>query len=212
MQPQYAAHNEHQARVELVSVADKYPLTWPDGWPRTKSPGNSQFKSTLASALKNVQKSLEMFARDSGKKTTEVLISSNVSLGDQSPSDPGVAVYFTWDEISTCIAVDRYSKVQDNLQAIHHVIEAERTKLRHGGLNLVRAAFRGYAALPPPSDDVSEWWNVIGCDKDADLTTAKHAYRIARSKAHREAEQGGGSTCLNNILAAWAVAEAHFKK
>ena len=119
MPPQYAAHNEHLARVELVSVADKYPLTWPDGWPRTKSPGNSQFKSTLASALKNVQKSLEMFARDSGKKTTA---------------------------------------------------------------------------------------------KHADLTTAKHAYRIARSKAHREAEQGGGSTCLNNILAAWAVAEAHFKK
>jgi len=48
--------------------------------------------------------------------------------------------------------------------------------------------------------------------KHADLTTAKHADRIARSKAHREAEQGGGSTCLNNILAAWAVAEAHFKK
>jgi len=131
----------------------EFPLAWPDQYPRHKPPYlTSKFNTTLSGALKNVQKSVEMFSKDSGKKVTDVLISSNVTLGQQRPKNPGVAVYFTWDGISTCIAVDRYKKVEDNLQAIHHCIEAERTKMRHGGLNVVRAAFRGYAALPPPDN------------------------------------------------------------
>ena len=122
-----------------------YPLSWPPGWQRTKTPAKSQFKSSLTTALNNVEKSIELFAKDSKKKVTNVVISSNVTLGDLRPEDSGVAAYFEWDGISTCIAVDRYAKVEENLQAIFHCIDAERTKLRHGGLNLVRAAFRGRA-------------------------------------------------------------------
>lgn len=140
-----------------------YPLHWPENWPRNQRPASSQFKTSLAGALKNVQDSIRKFANDSGKKVDDLVISSNVTLGDQRPKDSGVALYFSWDGISTCIAVDRYAKVEENLQAIHHCIEAERTKLRHGGLNLVRAAFRGYAALPPPSaGGKRKWSDVLG--------------------------------------------------
>lgn len=144
-------------------MTQAYPLHWPEGWPRTERPGSSRFDTSISKALKNVQDGLRLFAQDSGRKVEDVVISSNVTLGEQKPGDSGVAVYFSWDGISTCIAVDRYQKVEDNLQAIYHCIEAERTKLRHGGLNLVRAAFRGYAALPPPgSANRRKWFEVLG--------------------------------------------------
>ena len=118
------------------------------------------------------------------------MVTSNVSLMERNPKDSGVAVYFTWDGLSTCIAVDRYQRIEENLQAIHHVVEAERTKLRHGGLNLVRAAFRGYAALPPPSSPVTDPWVVLGVKRGASAPDIESAYRERAKKAHPDA--GGG--------------------
>lgn len=158
-------------------MSSEYPLHWPHDWPRTKTPGNSQFKTTLAGALKNVNDVLRMFASDSGKKMEGVVISSNVTLGNQRPEDPGVAIYFTWDGIPTCIAVDRYKRVDENLQAIYHCLEAERTKLRHGGVNLVRAAFRGYAALPPPKSGAEHWSKVLDVPADSPLEAVTAAYK-----------------------------------
>lgn len=162
---------------------NEFPLTWPDNWPRTPTKTTSQFKTSLAGALKNVQEEIVRFGKDSGKKIDSVLISSNVTLGQQSPVDSGVAVYFTWDGISTCIAVDRYAKVQDNLQAIYHCLDAERTKLRHGGLNLVRAAFRGYAALPPPSSNHKTWWVVLGVQQTSNIGEIEMAYKLLSKQA-----------------------------
>lgn len=181
-----------------------YPLTWPQGWPRTKAPGTSQFRTSISGALNNVQDSIRRFASDSGKKVESVVISSNVTLGVQRPEDPGVAVYFTWDGISTCICVDRYKKVEDNLQAIHHCIEAERTKLRHGGINLVRAAFRGYAALPPPDGSGGrEWWQVLGVSRDATADRINEAFRAKSKEAHPDRAGGSDSAMaeLNNARA-----------
>lgn len=183
-------------------MSKAYPLHWPKEWPRTKCPGSSQFRTSISAALKNVEKSVELFAKDSGRKVTGVVISSNVTLGEQRPKDPGVAVYFTWDEISTCIAVDRYSKVEDNLQAIHHVLEAERVKLRHGGLNLVRAAFRGYAALPPPSTQPPELWQIVlQVSPEADADTVKRAYQKRRKETHPD--QGGNAVEFDKVQKAW---------
>lgn len=180
-----------------------YPLHWPTAWPRTKTPAKSQFKTSLAGALNNVEKSIELFAKDSGKKVTDVVISSNVTLGKQRPDDSGVVAYFVWDEIDTCIAVDRYVKVEENLQAIHHCIEAERTKLRHGGLNLVRAAFRGYAALPPGrgKSGTRPWWEVLGCMEDAPKTVIKRRYTELRSKHHPD--KGGDAEKFHEVQQAY---------
>ncbi|MGO6938515.1 hypothetical protein [Rhizobium johnstonii] len=90
-----------------------YPLTWPHNIPRTKNKAASKFKTGLPAALKNVRSSLQLFATDSGKKVEGITISSNVTLGVDRPDDPGVAVWFTWDGMSVCIAVDRYPKVED---------------------------------------------------------------------------------------------------
>src|SRR5690606_9175442 len=135
-----------------------FPLQWPAGFPRAKSREKGAFKTTLAGALNNVQDSLRKFASDSGKKLESLVISSNVTLGVQNPADSGVAIWFTWDGMTVCIPVDRYLRVEANLQAIHHIIEARRTELRHGTLALVRATFSGFLALPTPKG--SAWWEV----------------------------------------------------
>ncbi|KQW30804.1 molecular chaperone DnaJ [Rhizobium sp. Root274] len=139
-----------------------YPLQWPDTmprWSKPREPGN--FRTGLSAAIKNVQGSLKLFASDSGKPLTGAVISSNVTLGVDKPSDPGVAVWFTWDGLTLCIPVDRYSKVEANLQAIHHIVEARRTELRHGTLALVKATFTGFTALPAPGGVVRRTWRQV---------------------------------------------------
>lgn len=185
--------------------ATAFPLQWPEGWARNTRPASSQFKTTLAAALNNVEKAIAMFAKDSGKKVENVLISSNVTLGTMRPNDAGVAIYFSWDGLSTAIAVDRYAKVEDNLQAIYHCIEAERTKLRHGGINLVRAAFRGYAALPPPDINSNRPWREVLGYGGNNIKDAERAYRRCVSKLHPD--KGGDKDAFHIAQMAWEAAQ-----
>jgi hypothetical protein len=129
--------------------------------PRQKTREKGQFRTTLAGALSNVRESLHLFGKDSGMAVGSLVISSNVTLGETKPADPGVSVWFTWDGLQVCIPVDRYLTVEANLQAIHHVLEARRTELRHGTLALVRATFTGFAALPAPGTK-RPWREVMG--------------------------------------------------
>lgn len=183
-----------------------FPLYWPDQWPRTPAARRtgSQFKTSLTKAMTNVEEELRRFAKDSGKKISGLLISSNFSLTDRRPADPGVSCYFEWDGITTCICVDRYNKLEDNLQAIFRCLEAERTKLRHGGINLVRAAFRGYAALPPPKSNKRDWMEVLGITvSDAGrVEVVEKAYKRLRSKYHPDRPTGDKER-FNEVLQAW---------
>jgi hypothetical protein len=177
-----------------------FPLTWPQTFPRSKHMEKGAFKTTLSGALNNVQDSLRKFAVDSGKKLENLVISSNVTLGAQKPADPGVAVWFVWDGLHVCVAVDRYSTVEANLQAIHHIIEARRVELRHGTLALVRATFNGLRALPAPKR--TEWWEVLGVDRAAGADTIKAAHRALAQKHHPD-KPGGSDEKMAEINAAY---------
>ena len=172
-----------------MSNVQAYPLQWPPGFPRTKFRENSRFRSGYDAALGNVQKSLRAFAADSGKKLEHAIMSSNVTLTDVKPSDPGVAVWFVWDGIQICIPVDRYMTVPENLQAIHHIIEARRVELRHGTLALVRATFEGFKALPAPAG--KHWTDVLAINRDATREDIEAAFRRLSKERHPDA---GGST------------------
>jgi hypothetical protein len=180
-----------------------YPLTWPAGWPRTKDKLSSRFKTTVAAALKNVSNSLVLFGKDSETPTTDIVISSNVSLGNNNPNDCGVAVWFTWEKKQLCIAVDRYKTVQENLQAIHLIIESRRTELRHGGLHLFRQAFTGFKALPEKSGS-DTWFNVLGISDKATEEAIKEAYR--KKAAIHHPDKGGDSEMFNKVTEAYRQA------
>lgn len=136
-----------------MTTPSPFPLAWPAGLQRTTRRVSSPFRTSLSGALKNVRTSLQMFAKDSNLPVTDIVLSSDVGGGlEPGPvTDPGVAAWFKWDGEQRCIAVDRYPKVEDNLQAIHHVIEARRTEMRHGGLHIIRQTFKGFIALPSPT-------------------------------------------------------------
>jgi hypothetical protein len=185
-----------------VTIA-AFPLTWPPAFPRAKAREKGAFKTTLPAALKNVEDSLRRFAADSSKKVEGIVMSSNVTLGVQRPDDPGVAVWFTWDGMGLCIAVDRYLTVEANLQAIHHIIEARRVELRHGTLALVRATFHGFKALPAPKG--SHWSEVLSLPKDAKLADVKAAYRRL-SSIHHPDKPTGSSEKMAELNAAYDAA------
>lgn len=179
-------------------AATAFPLSWPHGFPRSKARERGAFKTTLAGALGNVQDSLRRFATDSGKKLEGLVISSNVTLGVSSPEDPGVSVWFTWDGMGVAIAVDRYARVESNLQAIHHIIEARRTELRHGTLALVRATFQGFLCLPAPKG--SHWTEILSLPRDARREDVKVAYRRLATLHHPD--KGGSSDKMAELNAA----------
>lgn len=189
-----------------------FPLSWPDAFPRHK--GNresSQFRTGLTTALENARKSLIAFGRDSSIPVEEnsIVFSSNVGgLGQSSPADPGIALWFKWDGAMRCIAVDRYGKPEANLQAIRHILEADRTKLRHGSLSIVRASFKGFsAALPAPGKRT--WRAILGIPADqakpVDKLQIETAYREAAKSAHPD-KQGGSNERMSELNAARAEA------
>lgn len=168
-----------------------YPLSWPPGFPRSKYREYSRFKTGYDNALRNVQDSLRKFAADSGKKLEHAIMSSNVTLTSGSPPDPGVAVWFVWDGMQLCIAVDRYNSVAANLQAIHHIIEARRVELRHGTLHLVKATFQGFQALPAPAG--KHWSDILQVSVSATRDVIEANYRRLAKDRHPDA---GGSADL----------------
>ncbi len=178
-----------------------YPLAWPHGIGRTDANRriSSQFKTALDPALKNVTNSLRRFGEATGKAVSSIVISSNYTLGDRAPRDPGVAVWFLWDGAERCIAVDRYPRIEHNLQAIHHVLEARVTEARHGGLRIVQQTFTGFVALPPPSDR-KPWWEVLGVNRNATREEVEAAHRDKAKTAHPD--KGGDADGMARVNAA----------
>jgi len=181
-------------------VIPAHPLCWPDIIPRHRSRESGRFKVTLAAALDNVDRSLRLFGSDSHRKLTDVVLSSNVTLGATRPDDPGVAAWFIWDGDQVCIPVDRYTSVEANLQAIHYIIEARRVELRHGTLALVKASFRGFRALPAPPGKRG-WRDVFGFGSlQPSVADIDKAYRALAAKHHPD--RGGSHEAMTELNAA----------
>lgn len=179
-----------------------YPLAWPTHFPRAKRREPSPFHTTLAGALGNVQTSLTRFARDSQMLLDQIVISSNVTLGDDRPRDPGVAIWFTWDAQQICIPIDRYHTVEGNLQAVYRIMEAKRVELRHGTLALVRASFKGFLLAAPTS---KPWWQVLGVSERSSIEEIRTAYR--RQAAAHHPDRGGDHEKMATINEAWQQAQ-----
>lgn len=171
-------------------MIESYPLYWPEGWKRTKSAERAyghfnrkerQYYSTgdgrqsswlrskdlsVSDALGRVLAELERMGID----RQDVIISTNVPTrldglprsGAKEPDDPGAAVYWRKSHKSPmkCMAIDRYTKVADNLAALAATLEAMRAIERHGGAEILDRAFKGFAALPENAS--TPWRDVLG--------------------------------------------------
>jgi hypothetical protein len=167
-----------------MSERKAYPLSWPEGWKRTTSRTTAAFNKTrepkyvngqsvyqgkgrlsVADAVRRILGELErMRVHD-----YNVIISTNVPLrldgmprSAQEPGDPGAAVYWKQKDGQPmrCMAIDRYTRVADNLAAIAATLEAMRAIERHGGATILDRAFLGFAALPEKASQ--PWREVLG--------------------------------------------------
>lgn len=204
-------------------MTQAYPLQWPDGWPRTpahkridgekfkrgdwkggyKKPTTYETRVELANELQRL-----------GAKG--VILSTNIELrldglpysNRRAPDDPGIAVYFTLSGEAMVMAQDQYRRVPDNIRSLTLAIAGMRQMQRHGGGTMLKRAFAGFAALPPPNADFSQpaaihvppapWWQVLEVAENSSADVIKAAYR-AKSKTATEADQ----YTLNAAYEAW---------
>lgn len=188
-------------------TAERYPLYWPDGQPRT--PGHarrdSAFKCNFAKSRDDALRELRLLgARD-------VIVSTNVPLrldglpyaSMAEPNDPGVAVYFERRlqsaSVPFVIACDSYRKVRENLRAVGATVEALRSIQRHGATSMLEQAFKGFAALPP-AGRVKPWWEVLGLTPNAQAGAIVNAHRDLAMIHHPD--RGGDSARMAEINAA----------
>lgn len=215
-------------------TASAYPLAWPDSWKRTpegsRRPGHFGTRRssvpggypmmrdiTLAEA---VTRTLDELTR-MGVPRCDVIISTNVKLrrdglplSDQrAPADPGVAVYWRDGANSRCMAIDRYTKVEDNMAAIAATVEAMRAIERHGGATILDRAFSGFTALPAPGQTTARGWAEVmefTAGECVTLEQAKDRYR--RLSAIRHPDKGGTQAAMSELNWAWSQAQEAFRQ
>ncbi len=203
-------------------MTQAYPLSWPDGWPRTKyrSPV-SRFQTTFDRARRDLYNEMRLL------DVTSLVVSSNLPLrldgqprGDAARlriEDPGVAVYFTLRQRPMVMARDEFQTVHDNLRSIGLAVAYLRGLERHGGAHMMERAFGGFAQLPPPAGGaapVVSWREVLapipeGLDAADELVIAEARYRKLAAAAH--ADVGGSDEAMIVLNAAIAEARRELK-
>ena len=185
-----------------------YPLQWPAGWPKTPphSRERSKFKTTLAGALSNLKRQIELMG---GRN---VLLSSNYTLGADNPKEPGVCAYFEWCEHpnaypqkwqNMAIPCDRWSRIDDNVQAIALTVEAMRGMERWGAKHMIAAMFTGFKALPASINGQS-CWEILNIDSSASAEQIQTRYRELVKVHHPDA--GGNADKFRQIQEAFKFA------
>jgi hypothetical protein len=184
---------------DTAAPADAFPLTWPDGRPRSPRRERSAFKVAGFGRVRD-----ELLNELKLLRASRVIISTNVPLrrdglplaGQPQPKDPGVAVYFTRNGRQLCFACDRWDKVEDNLWAVAKTIDALRGVARWGTGDMIEAAFKGFRALPA----AKPWHVVLGVPETATAEQIEEAYH--RELRRRHPDTGGSADAFNELTAA----------
>jgi hypothetical protein len=182
------------ADVWREAVTTTYPLTWPDGWPRTPERSRKQYSPFKVNSDKARRELLDELRKMGAR---HIVVSSNVPVRqDGMPyadaarrviADPGVAVYFALKDKPLVMARDLYWRVEDNLRSIGLGVAAIRAVERHGGSYMMERAFSGFTALPAPRS----CWEILGISPGASEATIRTAWRSKAAEAHPDV---GGST------------------
>lgn len=189
----------------------EYPLKWPEGWPRQHGrhgdlAGDRTGQWDLDRAFRRLENELAAIPAKS------LVVSSNwgARRGERGVrDDPGVAVYFVVGTDQLVMAQDAYRSASDNARSLAIAINGMRALKRHGGDMMMKRAFAGFTALPPPSSGPIErpWWDVLGIKDPAEyvglltnqqiLALAEQAYRAKAKELHTDA--GGSDSAMAEV-------------
>ena len=204
--------------------ADRYPLTWPGGWTRTRpsqrevarfSRARSEETPFGARTYHDVVRISEAVQRLSTEVNRlpgvgHVVLSTNVSVrldglpyaNQREPDDPGAALYFALEGQPRCLACDRWTRVADNIVAIAKHLDALRG-IDRWGVGTMEQAFAGYLALPAAAE---EWWLILGVDPDASAAEIDAAYKRLARETHPDT--GGSDAAMATLNQARAAARS----
>lgn len=177
----------------------RYPLSWPSGWARTKYRQPATFRTSREVTVEGstVRESKRLSVTDAIRRlsqqmtllgATNEVLSTNIPTrldglpraGQPEPSDPGAAVYFKLNGKPRALACDKWDRVADNIAAIAQHVDAIRRIDRYG-VGTIEQAFAGYTALPPSADD---WRAVFGLNGGATLDAVEAKYRELARTCH----------------------------
>lgn len=190
---------------------EAFPLCWPAGKPRKKSPRRSQFHDvSFARARDTMVGEVEKLG---GKK---LIVSTNIPLkldgmpyGNRNPpADKGVAVYFFLNDRPMVFAFDEFDRIEHNVWAIAKTIEALRGIKRWGSGEMMERAFTGFTALPSP-ETKKHWREVLGFMNQPSAGAIKILLKSRRdelAKSHHP-DLGGSTERMAEINLAFKEAE-----
>ncbi|MBO6937515.1 MAG: J domain-containing protein [Deltaproteobacteria bacterium] len=196
-------------------TAERYPLHWPDGQPRTPEHRRERrwaYKVSQEQAQTELLHDLELM----GAK--DVILSTNIKLrrdglpyaSQRPPDDPGVAVYWTTESgVSVAIACDRFELIRENMRALGLTVAALRAVDRAGCTDVLEGAYRGWAQLPATVTPAPRpWWKVLGYDapEGLDFPTVKRRFR--ELAATRHPDRGGAHEAMAELNGALEQARA----
>jgi hypothetical protein len=134
-----------------------FPLSWPDGWVRSKWHKDSDFdkKRGFNKARDGALNELRLMSAKHVVITSNLPTNSRglphcVSAGQL--TDPGIAVWWVDGKGNErVIACDCFYTAVENMHSIELTLAAIRGIKRWGATDMVERAFAGFAALPPGS-------------------------------------------------------------
>ncbi len=176
---------------------EAFPLQWPIGYPRETVRHGSNFKVTPDKARKELLAEIE---RLSGDKNP--VISSNVPLrkrdgqmyadvANDELADPGVAIYFLYNENPVALACDHWKSPAENIRALSLTIDAIRGMGRWKCTQILERTFSGFPALPEVTAADTQIWNTLGLSsKPENIDTIKSAYKAKVILVHPDKPTG----------------------
>jgi len=194
-----------------MSTDKRYPLCWPDGWPRT--PQSKIKLSSFRVSQNRAQGKLFNELKLLGARN--VYLSTNIKLrldgrpyaSQRAPDDKGVAVYFTYKDRDMVFACDKYNQIGDNIHAIGKTIEALRGIERWGASDMLERAFTGFEALPGPSAVGGDrWQDVLQVGNTYTIEECERNFKLLASEHHPD--KGGDVDEFRKLTAARDQARA----
>lgn len=208
-------------------LAEKYPLQWPSGYPRTKYPKKSKFGQKAFGFVRDrIFSELRLMLTYQERST--IVLSTNVPLkldgfpyaNYRQPEDKGIAVYFQYKGEAVVLCCDAWDKIEHNLYAVAETINSIRAIERWGVSDFLKRSFTGFQALPPPSAPKAEpvkrdWWVVLNYQQRParavwDWEGVVAQYKTLAKVRHPDA--GGSVQAFQELSAAYTEAKEYFNR
>jgi hypothetical protein len=168
---------------------DKFPLSWPQGYPETEQRQESKFICTFAQARNGIFTQLDRLG------VNEFFISCNVKRNKAGQlvegrliyDNPGVAVYFTYKNEERVIACDKWKYIHENMRAVEKTIEAIRALERWGCSDIITRAMGNMKALAENAGSSNgAWWLILEVEQTATAAEIKEAHRRLSKLYHTD--------------------------